>query len=544
MDRKPTQLSGTIVDLHRRRVLRGTVFIQEGVIQSVQASESVDAGYLLPGLVDAHVHIESSMLVPSAFARLAVVHGTVATVSDPHEIANVLGVPGVRYMIEDGRRVPVKFHFGAPSCVPATTFETSGATIGPAQVDQLLEDPDIYYLAEMMNYPGVLHGDDGVWQKIKVAKRHGKPIDGHAPLVRGAAARKYVEAGISTDHECASIEEAREKLSCGMKILVREGSAAKNFDDLIELLPEHHDQMMFCSDDKHPDDLVEGHIDQLVRRALGKGMDPLQVLSAACANAVSHYGLKVGLLAEGDPADLIRVDNLKDFNVLQTYIDGCLVANRGRSLIEPIAAEPVNRFEADKKTAEDFRVRAESRRIRVIEAVDGDLITHSRIYPARVEADWLVPDVEQDILKIVVVNRYRPAPVSVAFVKNFGLARGAIASSVAHDSHNIIAVGADDISLSRAVNRVIEHRGGVAAADAHAEKVLPLPIAGLMSDQDGCSVGREYAELSAMVKRMGSGLRAPLMTLSFMGLLVIPSLKLSDQGLFDGERFQFTPLCV
>ena len=538
------KVSGTIVDILGRRLYKGEVTINDGRIQRIEAKENDAEGYILPGFIDAHVHIESSMLTPVEFARLAVLHGTVATVSDPHEIANVLGSEGVHFMLDNGRQVPFKFNFGAPSCVPATSFETAGAVIGPEEIDTLLSNPEIRYLAEMMNYPGVLYNDPIVHQKLDIAKRHGKPIDGHAPALRGEDARRYIEAGISTDHECVSYDEALEKLQYGMKIIIREGSAAKNFDALINLLPEHYANMMFCSDDKHPDDLLIGHINQLVARAVNLGIDVFSVLQAACLNPIAHYGLDVGQLREGDTADFIVVDNLTDFNVYQTYINGEQVAANGKTHIASVPTPTLNNFNVQAKSPADFVVRASGNQTRVIEALDGELITRTHIATLPVVEDNWIADTIQDILKIAVVNRYQEAPVAVAFIKNFGLKRGAIASCVGHDSHNIIAVGTTDTSLCRAVNLIIEHRGGISATDGATDKVLPLPIAGIMSPEDGYTVGHAYAELDGFAKSLGSTLHAPFMTLSFMGLLVIPSLKLSDKGLFDGDKFSFVELGI
>lgn len=512
---------------------------------TILGAEKVGAPYIMPGFVDAHVHIESSMLTPAQFARLAVVHGTVATVSDPHEIGNVLGVKGVEYMIEDGKRVPFKFCFGAPSCVPATTFETAGATISVKEVRQLLALKEIGYLAEMMNFPGVLHEDPEVMMKIQWAKAFNKPVDGHAPGLRGDAAKKYIEAGISTDHECFTYEEALDKLQSGLEyILIREGSAAKNFEALIPLLADYPTRLMFCSDDKHPDNLVAGHINQLVKRALGKGHKLFDVLRVACLNPALHYRLPVGLLREGDPADFIVVDNLEDFNVLETYINGLKVAERGVSFLPDLRSPMVNQFDCQPCQPADLAIEAptEHVRLKVIEALDGQLITNALEFPARIENGTIVPDVENDVLKIVVVNRYRQAPVAVGFIKNFGLKEGAIASSVAHDSHNIIAVGCDDESLARAINLVIEAKGGVSAIqDDKTAFLLALPIAGLMSDEDGYEVARQYTAIDDFVKKiLKSSLTSPFMTLSFMALLVIPSLKMSDLGIFDGQSFNFT----
>lgn len=535
-----------LVDLHQRRIYGVEMHLAEGCIQHITpVAVPADAPYLLPGFVDAHIHIESSMLVPSEFARMAVVHGTVATVSDPHEIANVMGMEGVRYMIDNGKQAPFKFNFGAPSCVPATTFETAGAVIDAAGVETMLQWPEIRYLSEMMNYPGVLFKDREVLAKIAAAHRLGKPVDGHAPGLRGEDARRYIEAGISTDHECFTYEEGLEKLQLGMKVIIREGSAAKNFGALIDLLPQFPDRMMFCSDDKHPDDLINGHINLLVKRALAHGCELFDVLRAACLNPVLHYGLEVGLLRTGDPADFIVVNNLTDFDVLATYIDGRQVADMGKSLIGRIEAAVINQFNTSPKTPGDFALPAKTNKLRVIEALNGEIVTRSSIVEARVENGWALADPGRDILKMVVVNRYSDAPPAVAFIRNFGLTQGAIASCVGHDSHNILAVGCDDDSLCRAVNLIIAEKGGVGAVYGDREWVLPLPVAGIMTNEDGYETAASYAHIDAVVKHeMGCTLTAPFMTLSFMALLVIPELKLSDKGLFDGKSFSFAELFV
>ena len=537
-----------VIDLATRTIQPGTIHITDGRIAAIVPTGATgpDAAlpYALPGFVDAHVHIESSLLVPTEFARLAVTHGTVATVSDPHEIGNVLGVAGVEFMLENASHSPFKFCFGAPSCVPATPFETAGAEITTADIAKLFENPKIGYLAEMMNWPGVLHRDSDVMAKIALAHAAGRPVDGHAPGLRGDDAAHYASAGISTDHECFTAAEARDKLAVGMKILIREGSAARNFDALIELLPEHYANLMFCSDDKHPDTLVLGHINQLVQRAVALGNDVFEVLHVACVNPVQHYRLPVGLLREGDPADFITVANLQDFEVLQTYLDGQLVAENGRSLLPAAPIAVVNNFHARPVAAADFQVPApDSARpmLRVIECFDGQLITARVDLPARIENSLVVPDVATDVLKLAVINRYQPhvAP-ALAFIRGFGLKHGALASSVGHDSHNITAVGCDDESLARAVNLVIAAKGGLAAVGSDGQAILlPLPVAGLMSDQAGPEVARAYAAVDALAKQLGSPLAAPFMTLSFMALLVIPSLKLSDKGLFDGQQFAF-----
>lgn len=543
MSQETFSLSGNIVDLIQRKIFSGTIDVANGRIQSIRRDSRTYSSYLIPGFVDAHVHIESSLLVPSEFARLAVVHGTVATISDPHEIANVLGIEGVDYMIANGGEVPFKFFFGAPSCVPATRFETTGAELTVADVQRLLKRDDIWYLSEMMNFPGVLQDDPDVLQKIEAAKSEGKPVDGHAPGLRGDKARKYAAAGISTDHECFTLEEALDKLAAGMKIAIREGSSARNFDALVSLLSSHGDRCMFCTDDKHVDSLLLGHIDDLARRAIAAGHDPLTVLRCACVNPVEHYQVPVGLLREDDPADFIEVNNLKELKVLRTFINGQKVAENGRTLIPRRTARVINRFAARPVHPDDFGVRRAKGRLNVIEAIDHQLVTrHLRLEPA-ITGEWAVADPDRDLLKLAVINRYSPAPPAVAFVKNFGLKRGAIASSVAHDSHNIIVAGATDEAMAAAVNLIVEHGGGLAVTDGDGRsEVLPLPVAGLMSPEDGYVTGERYLQLEKLAKECGCSLSAPFMTLSFMALLVIPALKLSDKGLFDGERFRFVPL--
>ena len=538
------KLQGQIVDIQNKRIYKGEITFQNGKIISIQEKEHGVNHYILPGFVDAHIHIESSMLVPSEFAKLAVTHGTIATVSDPHEIANVLGVEGVEFMIENGKEVPFKFNFGAPSCVPATNFESAGAIINSDNIKTLLENPDIKYLAEMMNYPGVLFDDDEVLKKIAWAKQYNKPVDGHAPGLRGDDISKYINTGISTDHECFTYEEGLEKLQKGMKVLIREGSAAKNFEALIDLLPEHFENMMFCSDDKHPDDLIIDHINKLCARAVAKNIDVFKVLQVACMNPVEHYSLDVGLLKEGDFADFIVVEDLINFKTLQTYIDGELVFDKGKSLIETIFFKNLNNFNCNKKLISDFKFESSAKQIRVIEALEGQLVTNEIIEGTLITNGNLVSNTEKDILKMTVVNRYNNDKPAIAFIKNFGLKEGAIASSVGHDSHNIIAIGVSDEAICKAVNVLIENKGGICAISNSEEKIVPLPVAGIMSDKEGKTVGKQYAELDNMAKQLGSSLHAPYMTLSFMALLVIPSLKLSDKGLFNGKDFKFTPLEV
>ncbi|MFN8289819.1 MAG: adenine deaminase [Chitinophagaceae bacterium] len=544
-------INGHLADVHQQKIYPATVWVENGRISSITRLNDLSGSdrdhFILPGFIDSHVHIESSMLVPAEFARMAVVHGTVATVSDPHEIANVCGMKGVEYMIENGKTVPFKFNFGAPSCVPATTFETAGATLDAADVEQLLRRDDIKYLSEMMNFPGVLFKDPEVMKKIAAARRLGKPVDGHAPGLRGEKAKQYIEAGIYTDHECFTMDEALDKLKLGMKIIIREGSAAKNFEALIWLLHDWPDMIMFCSDDKHPDSLETGHINQLCARALAKGTDLFKVLKAACVNPVIHYKLDVGVLRAGDPADFILVKDMTTFEVAKTFINGELVAADGRSLIRTAKAGLINNFSCHKKNEEDFVLWWDGRPENpVIEALDGQLITNRLSVVPKIVENKIVSDPERDILKLVVVNRYQDAPVAATLIKNFGLKKGALASSVAHDSHNIVAVGVDDESICRAVNLVIENMGGISCvcpvepAGSYTEMALALPVAGLMTNEDGYMVSARYTQLDTMTKEeLGSTLASPFMTLSFMALLVIPHLKLSDKGLFDGDSFSF-----
>lgn len=534
-------LSGNVVDLKKEEIFKGTVYIVDGKVQSIVRDETISSeDFILPGLIDAHIHVESSMLIPSEFARLAVTHGTVCTVSDPHEIANVLGIDGVRFMIENGKKVPFKFYFGAPSCVPATPYETSGAKFTPNELESLLQMEEIHYLSEMMNFPGVINRDPQEMKKIEIAQKYNKPVDGHAPGVKGWDAENYASAGISTDHECFTLTEALEKIRFGMKIQIREGSAAKNFEALIDLMKEHADKVLFCSDDRHPDSLAAGHINELVKRAIAKGYDVFSVLKSAIINPIEHYNLNVGILQEGDPADLIVVDNLTDFNVKATYVNGIKVAEEGRTLIDSVVETTPNSFHAQPITIDDIRVKDERKTIRVIEALDGELITNILIQKPTIQDGYIVSDVKKDILKIVVLNRYEKAKPAVAFIKNIGITSGAFASSVAHDSHNIIAVGTTDEEIVQAINNVIENKGGISIADGGNLYSLPLPVAGLMSNKDGFEVAQAYQKLDKKVHEMGSKLRAPFMTLSFMALLVIPELKLSDKGLFNGKTFKFT----
>ena len=530
---------GQIVDVLNRRIFPSQIQIVDGHIQSIVELQQAPNHFILPGFIDAHIHIESSMLVPYEFAKIALRHGTVATVSDPHEIANVLGSEGVQYMIENARDAKLKFHFGAPSCVPATVYESAGAELNADDVRELLSQEEIYYLSEMMNYPGVLNGDQEVLKKIEYAKRAGKPVDGHAPGLTGDQAIQYINAGISTDHECFTLEEAQHKLEHGMHILIREGSAARNFNALHPLIGNSPDKVMFCSDDKHPDELMNGHINELVIRSLQLGYDLFDVLRVACVNPVLHYHMNVGLLRSGDPGDFIVVENLESFKLIETYINGEIVSRSEESALEERSHSILNNFSASLKTPSDFEFFLNREKVDVIRALDGELITERLSYDVRQLDDQSV-SVQDDILKICVVNRYTNAPVAIGHISGFQLNKGAIASSVAHDSHNIVVVGTDDQSICRAVNLIIGEKGGLSMVMGDSEKILPLPIAGLMSDKSCEQVAVQYSELDNFVKQfMGCALRAPFMTLSFMALLVIPKIKMSDKGLFDAVEFAF-----
>src|SRR6056297_670047 len=535
-------ISGKVADLHKRKFYNADIHVSNGVIDEIRESDTDYTQYILPGFIDSHVHIESSMLIPSNFARVAVRHGTAATVSDPHEIANVMGAEGIDFMIKNSKKVPFKFCFGAPSCVPATPFETSGAVIDADKIKTLLANDDICYLAEMMNFPGVIHNDKEVLKKIQYALQAGKPVDGHAPGLTGEGLKKYAAQNISTDHECASINEAEEKIRNGIKIQIREGSAAKNFDNLFPLIHSHPGQIMFCTDDCHPDDLIKGHINKMAVRAIAKGADLFDVLYAAIVHPVEHYGLNVGLLQPGDPADFIVTSDLEQFVIDKTVINGETVYENGKSVIPFIDEQPVNNFHASKINTTDIAVPAKGSTINVIIAKDGDLVTDKKQVEAKIEQDEVVSDIDRDILKIVVVNRYTSSKPVVGFVKNFNLKKGAMAGSIAHDSHNIIAIGTNDNDLVQVVNAVIESKGGIAVCEGSKTDILPLDVAGLMSREEAEIVAGKYDQLNRQAKKLGSTLNAPFMTMAFMALLVIPDLKIGDQGLFDVSKFEFTSL--
>ena len=532
-------ISGQYIDISKREIYPANIEIENGIIVSITPCIEAPEHYIMPGFVDAHIHIESSMLIPSEFSKLALVHGTIGTVSDPHEIANVLGIKGIDFMIENAKLSPLKCLFGAPSCVPATSFEHSGAIISADDIHQLLSRDDIGYLSEMMNFPGVLNNDEEILKKIASAHFYHKPIDGHAPGLSGNDAKAYISHGISTDHECTSLQEALDKISYGMKILIREGSAAKNFDALHPLISLFPHMCMFCSDDKHPDSLLEGHINVLVKKAIHLGYDLFDVLSIACIHPVTHYSMPIGLLNIGDPADFIIVDSLIDFTVQSVFINGEQVVQHGilQCSIPSFSYNDLSICNANLITEKDIILYGDTSLVHVIEAIAGQIVTGRSIYTMESINGILCSSTSDDILKIVVINRYSVSKPAIGFIKGFGLKSGAIASTIAHDSHNIIAIGVDDISIIEAVNALIEVKGGISLYH-NTLSVLPLDIAGLMSSQDAHTIANRYIEIDSLVKQTGCIMPAPYMALSFMALLVIPTLKLSDIGLFDGEIFQ------
>ncbi|HOI76386.1 MAG TPA: adenine deaminase [Methanofastidiosum sp.] len=544
MDKNVNVISGNIVDPINHEIYPGKITISNDKISEIQRDDNIYSNFIIPGFVDSHIHIESSMLIPYEFSRIAVIHGTVATVSDPHEIANVLGIKGIQYMIENSKLSPLKFYFGASSCVPATSFETSGACLRAREIEEIFSNDNVKFLGEVMNTFGVINNDKDLIEKINVAKKYSKKIDGHAPGLSGEVLEKYISKGITTDHECVRRAEGLEKIEKGMKIQIREGSAAENFEALIPLVDTHYDSCMFCSDDKHPDDLVKGHIDQMVRRSINYGIDIFKILKVSSVNPVKHYGLDVGLLQEGDPADFLVADNLKELNILATYINGNVVSHKGKTNIEHRSFETINNFKVEKKKISDFCLSYKSGNINVIEAIDGQLITNDISIEPKIVNENLVSDIERDILKIAVVNRYKDSEVPIGFIRNFGLKKGAIASSIAHDSHNIVVVGVSDEDICNAVNMIIENRGGIGCVCGENKIFLELPVAGIMTFEEYSKVADSYRHVTNFAKSLGCTLNAPFMTLSFMALLVIPKIKIGDKGLFDSEKFRFIDLCV
>ena len=535
-------ISGFIADVFNQTFFPGEITINNSRISDIQRKDKdkVDNVYILPGLIDSHIHIESSMLTPGQYSKLAVKHGVTAAIADPHEIANILGIEGIQFMIKNGRKVPFKFFFGAPSCVPATPFEINGAVIDSESINKLISSKDIWFLAEVMNFPGVINKDEEVIKKINFAQHVNKPVDGHAPGLSGNNLLKYIDTGIKTDHECITYQEALEKIKCGMKILIREGSAARNFNNLFPLIDEYSDNVMLCTDDSHPDDLINGYINQLIKKGIDNKLDIFNLLKASNINPIKHYNLPVGSLQVNDPADLILVNNLNDFKVLKTFIDGNRVYDEGKVLFEVPKINPINKFKANQISKSDIIVKSKAKPIRIIEVIDNEIYTKKASY--RFKSGIFESNINDDILKIVFVNRYRDAKPQVGFVKNFNLKRGAIAQSISHDSHNILAIGTNDKDLTNTINRLIEIKGGIVVFDGKEYNELPLEIGGIMTNSDGREIAKKYKILNKKIKEMGSNLTAPLMTLSFLALLVIPELKIGYQGLFDFSEFKFVDL--
>jgi adenine deaminase len=537
------KIIGQLVDIHSRSIYPAAISIGGERIEHIERISTASDILILPGLIDAHIHIESSMITPGAFAVAAVKHGTCGVVSDPHEIANVLGIKGVEFMIEDSKKVPLKFYFGAPSCVPATSFENNGANLDHNEVRKLLEKREIKYLSELMNFPGVIRNDPEVMRKLDCAKELGKPIDGHAPGLSGESLRKYIEAGITTDHECSTLAEAKEKISLGMKILIREGSAARNLNSLKELFKSDPDMIMLCSDDLHPDMLRDRHINKLIATLISEGYDLFDVIRSATINPSRHYDLEAGLLRVGDYADFITVDDLARMNVQETWISGKQVYAEGKVLFNYLPGKAINNFYCNQVKVRDIMVKNKQGKIRVIVAVEGELLTNES-YWSPGTSEYLIPDINNDILKIVVKDRYKDSPPAAGFIKGFGLKNGAFASSIAHDSHNIIAIGTNDKDIVKVINEIINLKGGLAVSSNGVVESLQLDIGGIMTTRSCEEIASDYEKLNKLVDSMGCPMKAPFMTLSFMALLVIPDLKISDKGLFDVKKFELVPLFV
>lgn len=535
-------IEGNLVDVFEEKIFPAIVKIKEDKIYEIKKTNKEYERFILPSLIDAHIHIESSMLTPSRFSEVVSIHGTTSVISDPHEIANVLGIDGIKYMIKEAEASNVKIFYTAPSCVPATKFETSGAILGIKEIEKLMRLEKIVGLGEVMNFPGVINGDKEIMKKIEIAKKYNKPIDGHCPGLSGKKLKKYISAGISTDHECTSLKEAEEKLKLGMKIMIREGSSAKNMEDLIEIAKEN-DECFLVSDDKHLEDLIKGHVNFLLKRAVELGVDPIKAIKMVSLNPALHYKLPVGLLRIGDPADIVVVNDLKNFNVIENWIDGKLIARKGKLLRRCKKKIKIkNSFRLKKIEPKRFEIKTnkkENIKIRVIKVIENQIITKSET----VILKKLSSDIKKDILKIAVVERYGHNRIGIGFVKGFCLKAGAIASSIAHDSHNIIVVGTNDKDMSYAVNYIRKIRGGIAVVKN--KKIIgkiELPVAGLMSNKSSGYVIKKLKDIHEKIRKLGCNLKSPLMHLSFLALLVIPELKISDYGLFDVNRFEFVDL--
>ncbi len=537
-------IKGNYVDIFKEEIYPVEIIIKNSVVSEIVKLDYEVDFFILPGFVDSHVHIESSMLIPSEFAKIAIKHGVVGVVADPHEIANVAGTEGIEFMVNNGNSVAFNFFFGAPSCVPATEFESSGARIDSDAIDKLLKKDDIFFLSEVMNYPGVINREDEIMKKIEISHRNNKPVDGHSPGLRGADLKRYVNSGITTDHECLNLDEALEKISAGMKIQVREGSAAKSFDVFYELIDKFPHSIMLCTDDIHPDDLENGYINRLVSLGIKKGLNLFNLLRAACVNPILHYNLPLGMLRKGDNADMIVVKDLQEFSVHQTYVKGNLVYDNGEIRLKSQKQTFTSLFRDQNIFPDELVVNVDEGNIRSIKVFDKELFTSSEIVVPKVKDGKVICDIDNDLVKIVVVNRYENIKPVVGFVKGFGINRGSIAGSIAHDSHNIIGIGVDDNDIALAINAVIEMRGGLVVSSSDEMLKMPLEIGGLMTSRNGSQVAKEYSELNQLAKTLGCSLTAPFMSLSFLSLLVIPELKIGDKGLFDVNSFSFTSLFI
>ncbi len=537
-------IKGNLVDVVKDKMYPATVYIENGIIAKVEENNESYSTYILPGIIDSHIHIESTLLTPEHYAREAVRHGVIGAVADPHEIANVLGTKGVDFMIENGNRTPFYFWFGAPSCVPSTPLEPAGAKLGPEEIEELLSRKDVHFLAEMMDYPGVIGSEKEVMSKIASANKHGKPIDGHAPMMSSSDVKQYAAAGISTDHECTTVEEAIEKMSLGMKVLIREGSAARNFDALHPIIASHPRQVMFCCDDMPAETLLEDYLPGSIRKAIGYGYNPLDVIRCASMNVAKHYAIPAGMLQEGDSADFIEIDSLSTFNILKTVIKGNVVFDQNEAAPSPLdsTVEVINRFDCEKISIEEIQVKATGKRIKVIDCVCGDLLTETHLSTPKTENGYIISNPEEDVLKLVAINRYCPKEISVGFIRGIGIKNGAMATSISHDNHNLVVVGVSDADIVKATNLLIENKGGMVVTSGNKTEVLQLEIAGLMTHRPAKTVAHIQEQIKSLVSEMGSELEDPFLTLSFMSLIVIPKIKLSSKGLFDVTKFEFTSL--
>ncbi|NPV64923.1 MAG: adenine deaminase [Methanobacteriaceae archaeon] len=532
-------LKGNILNVFTGDIYPAEIIIEDGMIKIVRKIEGDFDGILLPGFIDSHTHIESSLMTPSSFAEATIPHGTTAVISDPHEIANVMGLEGIDFMIEDSKRVPLKFFFTAPSCVPPTEFETAGANIGVNEIRALLERDEIVALGEMMDFPGVISEDPQVIDKIKAAKKARKPIDGHAPLLSGDDLCKYVEKGISTDHESVYAEEAQEKIELGMKIMIREGSSAKNLQELAKVGGD-----FLVSDDVEPGDLIEGHMDMILRKAVEYGIDEVEAVRMVTINPADHYSLDSGAIAPGRPADIVLVDNLKNFTVKKVFINGELVAKDGEKLFKvkgngKTPPQGKIRIKDLKSSRLEIRASGSKARVRVIKVFEEQIITSESTHELPIKDGIVQPLPEDDILKVSVIDRYGHGNIGNGFVEGFGIREGALASTVAHDSHNLIVVGTSTDYMMRAVEILRRSGGGLVAVAPNESVHLRLPVAGLMSHESVNILACKARQLNDFVADMGSSLSNPFMTMSFLSLLVIPQLRLSDRGLFNVEERRF-----